>query len=257
MSKTLYHHTVGTGPDLVLVHGWGMHSGIWQEVVASLQRRYRVTLLDLPGHGYSRTVTAGPGLADLSAAVCAVTPPRAAWVGWSLGGLVAQHLALTAPERVTRLVLVSTTPCFMQRPDWPYGIAPLVLRRFAEELRQDYRAVLQRFIALETYGSARASAQLRQLKALLFQRGDPDQIALEQGLRILETADLRAEVSRIAHPTLLLMGQRDQLTPAAAGQVLRDWLPHAQSHCFAHAGHAPFLSHAVEFVAQLEAFLDG
>ena len=57
-------------------------------------------------------------------------------------------------------------------------------------------------------------------------------------------------------PTLLLMGQRDQLTPAAAGLEMWEQLPDARLHIFPHAGHAPFFSHLPEFLAQLRAFLD-
>ena len=253
----LYFHTLGSGSDIVLLHGWGMHSGVWEDVVEGLLDHYRVTILDLPGHGYSRTSGSGHTLDDLAAAVLAVAPPRAAWAGWSLGGLVAQRAAMAAPERVSRLVLVNSTPCFVQRPDWPHGVASSVLHRFAEELRQDYRAVLKRFIALEVHSSEHASAQLRQLKAMLFQHGEPDVTALEDGLAILETADLRADLPRVACPTLLLMGQRDQLTPAAAGLEMWERLPDARLHIFPHAGHAPFFSHLPEFLAQLRAFLDG
>ena len=50
----LYSHTLGSGPDVVLLHGWGMHSGVWEDVVEALLDHHRVTVLDLPGHGYSR-----------------------------------------------------------------------------------------------------------------------------------------------------------------------------------------------------------
>lgn len=252
----LYRHTIGSGPDVVLLHGWGMHSGVWEDVAQSLLEDYRVTVLDLPGHGYSRRAESGHTLVDLCAAVIAVTPPHAAWVGWSLGGLIAQQIAITAPERVNRLALVNSTPCFMQRPDWPHGIAPSVLRHFAEELRQNYRATLKRFIALEVHGSEHATAQLHQLKTMLFQHGEPDVSALENGLAILEQTDLRAELPHIVCPTLLLMGQRDQLVPAAAGAALRQWLPNARLHVFPRTGHAPFFSHLPDFLAELRVFLD-
>jgi pimeloyl-[acyl-carrier protein] methyl ester esterase len=251
-----YSHTLGSGSDVVLLHGWGMHSGVWEDVVEALLDHHRVTLVDLPGHGYSRASGSGHALSEWGAAVLAVAPPRAVWVGWSLGGLVAQQAALIAPERVSQLALVNSTPCFVQRPDWPHGIAPPVLRRFAEELRQDYRAVLKRFIALEVHGSEHASAQLRQLKAMLFQHGEPDVAALEDGLAILESADLRADLPHIACPTLLLVGQRDQLTPAAAGEAMRNLLPNARLRVLPRAGHAPFFSHPGAFLAELRAFLD-
>lgn len=161
-----------------------------------------------------------------------------------------------APERLSRLVLVNSTPCFVQRPAWPHAIALSVLRHFAEELRQDYRAVLKRFIALEVHGSEHASAQLKQLKAMLFQHGEPEVCALEDGLAILEASDLRAGLAKIACPTLLLMGQRDQLVPIEAGQAMLTQLPDAYSRVFARAGHAPFFSHLPEFVVELRAFFD-
>ncbi|HCB12558.1 MAG TPA: hypothetical protein DEP36_03170 [Gammaproteobacteria bacterium] len=153
-------------------------------------------------------------------------------------------------------MLVNSTPCFVQQPSWPYAIALPVLRRFAEELRQDYRMVLKRFIALEVYGSEHASAQLKQLKAMLFQHGEPDVCALEDGLAILEASDLRAELAKIACPALLLMGQRDQLVPMEAGEAMLTQLLNARLRVFARAGHAPFFSHLPEFIAELRAFLD-
>lgn len=255
-APTLYVHTAGAGPDVVLAHGWGMHSGVWENVAETLIDDYRVTVVDLPGHGYSRGFGAGLTLPVLAETVAAAVPAPAVWVGWSLGGLVAQQAALTMPERVNRLALVNSTACFTQRPDWPHAVALPVLRRFADELRENHRAVLKRFIALEVHGSDHASDQYRQLKALLFQHGEPDPAALGDGLAILESADLRAELPRIQVPTLLLMGQRDQLTPAAAGAAMLERLPNARLHIFPGAGHAPFFSHLPAFIAELRAFLD-
>ena len=241
---------------MVLVHGWGMHSGVWEDVAEALLDHCRITVVDLPGHGFSRSLQTGPGLDALCAAVTAAVPASAVWVGWSLGGLVAQRIAIDTPERVSRLVLVNSSPCFVRRPDWPHGIELPVLRRFAEELRLDYRAVLKRFIALEVHGSQNATAQLHALKAMLFQHGEPAVAALEDGLAILETTDLRAGWPRIACPILLLMGQRDQLVPAEAGAALLERSPCARLRVFERAGHAPFFSHLPDFVAELRVFLD-
>lgn len=255
-TKTLYVHTAGAGQPVVLVHGWGMHSGVWEDVAEALLDACRVTVIDLPGHGCSRALGSGHSLPTLAETVAAAVPFPAVWIGWSLGGLLAQQVALTRPERVSRLVLVNSTACFTQRPDWPHAVALPVLRRFAEELRQNHRAVLKRFIALEVHGSDNAGEQYRQLKALLFQHGEPDPAALGDGLTILESTDLRADLPQIQCPTLLLMGQRDQLTPVAAGEAMRKLLPNARLHVFPGAGHAPFFSHLPDFIAELRVFLD-
>ena len=89
---------------------------------------YRVTVVDLPGHGYSRGFGVGLTLPVLAETVAAAVPAPAVWVGWSLGGLIAQQVALTMPERVSRLALVNSTACFTQRPDWPHAVALPVLR---------------------------------------------------------------------------------------------------------------------------------
>lgn len=255
-STNLYRQTCGAGRDVVLLHGWGMHSGVWEDVVEELVDDYRVTLLDLPGHGYSRGVSAVWNSSALAAELLAAVPQPATWIGWSLGGLIAQQAAVLAPQQVNRLILVNSTPCFVQKPDWAHGIALATLRRFAEELRQDYRAVLQRFLALEVHGSEHASTQLRQLKSRLYAHGEPELAALVGGLTVLESSDLRGQAAQISCPIRILSGQRDQLVPAHAGDAMLRLWPEARLHCFLRAGHAPFLSHLAEFVAQLRAFID-
>jgi pimeloyl-[acyl-carrier protein] methyl ester esterase len=252
----LYVESKGNGPEVVLLHGWGMHSGVWEDVVAALVEDFRVTVIDLPGHGFSRGFAAGNRLRDLSAAVASVAPPRAHWVGWSLGGMVTQRLASDATERVAKLVLISSSPCFVQRPDWPHAMRFGVLHLFAETLGQNYQATLKRFLALEVHGSDHAGEQLRRLRNLVFQHGEPDAAALRDGLSILENEDLRAELSRIHCPTLLMMGRRDSLVPVSAGTAIQALLPNAHLQVFPQAGHAPFLSHRREFIRHLKAFLD-
>ena len=252
----LYAQTIGHGPDLVLVHGWGMHSGVWEDVVEALADDYRVTLMDLPGHGYSRLPEAGHALADLVAAVADIAPPTAAWVGWSLGGLVVQRLAIDAPERIERIALICSSPCFVRRSGWPHAMHYPVLHQFAEGLRSDYRGTLKRFLALEVNGAECAREQLRALKEIVFQHGDPDPAALADCLAILETTDLRGELSAITCPALLLMGGRDMLVPVSAGAAMRELLPQARLHVFTRAGHAPFFSHLNEFTEHLRAFMD-
>ncbi|MGB5605365.1 MAG: alpha/beta fold hydrolase, partial [Gammaproteobacteria bacterium] len=100
----LYTQTSGAGPDLLLVHGWGLHSGIWDGLAPLLEPHYRVTRMDLPGHG--RSAWQGQAsLDDMTDAVLSTAPATAVWLGWSLGGLLAARAAQRAPARVTALVL--------------------------------------------------------------------------------------------------------------------------------------------------------
>ncbi len=255
MFEPLYTTSMGSGPELVLLHGWGMHSGVWNELAMELAKDYQVTQVDLPGHGCSRGSGQNHSLEDLTQAVAAVTPSSATWVGWSLGGLVTQRLAISHPERVSRLVLIASSPCFVRRSDWPCAMEKTVLRQFAQGLSKDYRATLKRFLALEVRGSDQAREQLRRLRELVFQHGDPDPVALADGLAILEQTDLRPELAGLSCPVLVLLGQRDNLVPVALGSALLEWLTDVRVHIFERAGHAPFFSHRNECIQQLRAFL--
>ena len=78
----LYTQTSGSGPALVLIHGWGMHIGIWDGLLPLLEPQVRVIRVDLPGHG--RSAWAGEtSLDDMVDAVAQVVPADAAWLGWA------------------------------------------------------------------------------------------------------------------------------------------------------------------------------
>ena len=114
---------IGQGQPLVLIHGWGMHSGVWQPLVKRLSTKYMLYLVDLPGMGNSRPVEPYH-LYNLADEVAEMIPGVSDVLGWSLGGLVAQRIALNQPDRIRRLILVGSTPKFVATSDWQAGIDP-------------------------------------------------------------------------------------------------------------------------------------
>ena len=247
----LWHERQGNGPDLVLVHGWGLHGGIWGDLPAQLAKHLRVTTLDLPGHGRSRTVEGDLSLDAITDQVAALCSGPTIWLGWSLGGLIALNAALRHPEKVARLVLVGATPKFVQAPDWPQAMPAGVFAEFSRNLSQDYRATLSRFLSLQLGSDASARTLLKQLRADLFAHGEPQPEALAAGLGILEHTDLRARLEQIQVPALVVHGSLDRLAPPAAGEYLAMNLPNARLLCVEGAGHAPFLSHPAQFLDAL------
>ena len=233
--------TRGSGPDLVLIHGWGLHGGIWDRFVPLLGTHFRVSCVDLPGHG--RSVWQGEETLDaMTDAVLSVAPASAAWLGWSLGGLVATRAAVMAPGTVTALVTIASSPCFVRRPDWQSALLPALLDMFAAELAQDYVRTLNRFLALQVRGSDSYVEVLKTLRALLQAHGEPDAAGLRAGLQVLQAADLRGSLGNIDCPVLLIMGERDTLVPVHAGEAASELFPNAQLSVIEGAGHAPFIA---------------
>jgi pimeloyl-[acyl-carrier protein] methyl ester esterase len=255
----LHVESVGTGPPLILLHGWAMHSGLFAPFLPRLVGRFRVHLVDLPGHGKSDTVSPYT-LETIAAAIgeavsrAAGTTDAATVLGWSLGGMVALHWALSSPESVVRLVLVATTPSFVARPDWPHAMSETTLRQFGDELAVSYRLTLQRFVSLQVQGSDHPRAVLAGLRSQLFARGEPSRAALRDALELLARTDLRSEVGAIPQPAIVIAGERDTLVPPAAGEWLAQTLPNASFRLIPGAAHAPFLSHPDAFMS---VFADG
>ncbi len=245
----------GSGPDLVLLHGWGLNSRIWDSAAGPLTATYRVHRIDLPGHGASEWRAGLTALDDWVRAVAPYVPRDAIVVGWSLGGLVALRLAALAAERIARLVVVSTTPRFVTAEDWVPAMTPTVLANFGTRLRDDFRGTVQDFLTLQVRGEERELAALRELRQRLHAGGMPQPAALEAGLEILRTTDLRAALRAIEQPTLIVAGEHDRVTPPGAARFLAEQVPAATLAVIRRAGHAPFISHAEEFLAVLHDFL--
>ena len=254
MSGRLHVEVVGSGPALVLLHGWAMHGGVFAPLVARLRATHTLHVVDLPGHGLSRD--SGVPLA-LEACVDAITEivPAAPWCGWSLGGLVALHAAARDPARVPALAMLCASPRFVRGEGWKHGVSAEIFRDFANGLRADYRGTLDRFVALEAFGSDHAKDEIRALREELFARGEPAPAVLADGLELLETADLRAALPTLSVPSLWLAGRRDRLVDPRAMREAATLAPAARVHVVEHAGHAPFLTHADEVEIQLRGFL--
>lgn len=247
----------GQGPALVLLHGWALHSGVWGGVADRLAARFTLHLVDLPGHGRNAGVAPAADAAGLAAQVLAVAPPRAHWLGWSLGGVVALAAALAAPARVARLVLTATTPRFVQGEGWPQAQTEAAVARFESRLRTDYHGVVRDFLALQVLGDERAQATLHELKQRVLEGGEPSPAALAAGLAVLRATDLRPQAAALAVPLLGISGTMDRLTPAAALEWLCHAVPDGRHLAVARSAHAPFLSHPDDFRLAVEGFLGG
>jgi pimeloyl-[acyl-carrier protein] methyl ester esterase len=262
MNRHLHIETHGTfeatPQHLVLIHGWGMHSAVWQPVVKKLAQHACVHLVDLPGMGFSEAVDS-PHINTVAERLFEALPAEATLCGWSLGGLIAMRMALKQPTRVKQLVLVGSTPCFVNKPDdgsWQDGIDPEVFQDFALQVSVDYQATMLKFLTLQCMGSKDTRSIIKQLRQSFAERPTPTVMTLQSALRILLENDLRPHVPMLKKPTLLIHGDRDTLAPVQAANWMSQHLPDAHLRVIAGASHAPFLSHGEQFTDTLLQFLE-
>lgn len=254
---TLDVESTGSGPALVLLHGFTGGRATWTPFRDALARRWRVLAVDLPGHGRS-SLPAGD-LVDLAAALVGVLDrhdvPRAHWLGYSLGGRAALHVAVAWPTRVERLVLESTSP----------GIADeraRAMRAFADAaladgiVRDGVDAFVDRWTAQPLFATQRHLPKAVRTR--------------ERALRTTNTADGLAAALRAYGPgtqvplwerlgdvrarTLLVAGEKDEAYRAhAAAMAAR--LSDARVAVVPGAGHATHLENPAAFIAAVDAFL--
>jgi pimeloyl-[acyl-carrier protein] methyl ester esterase len=244
----------GEGPDLVLLHGWGFGSNLWNGIVDGLARNFRVALVELPGYPRNR-VNGSKGFDDILECLALELPKGSHLLGWSLGGMFALALARRLPGRFGKGVFVSTNLRFTACDGWSNAMQAETLEKFQHSLRKDVAATLQRFGALTARGSAAGFAELRYFRQQLRERGLPGVDALAQGLAMLEKIDLRTPESASDSEMLFIHGDNDALTPARVAADIRSLLPDARTVVFRSAGHAPFLAYRQKFIDIVTDFL--
>ncbi|MBT3194891.1 MAG: alpha/beta fold hydrolase [Candidatus Ruthia sp.] len=200
----LYSQTIGTGDNLVLLHGWGFNADLFDPLISQYQSQYRITKIDLPGHGRSNNVEGG--LDEWCDEIIKILPKNPILLGWSLGGLLAINIATKI--KISKLILVASTPNFVQNSNWEFGIDADNFRQFSDALTLNLSKGLKRFTSLQTKDKT-------QLKALnqSIDKYPATTTSLNQGLEILMNTDLTHELKSLSTPIKVILGNRDTLVP--------------------------------------------
>lgn len=249
--------------QILFLHGWGMNSGVWTDIAEYLEQLYPQQLIravDLPGYGHNSefdvhelggvysSLTLAQSLEPL------LKGKQTTLIAWSMGGLIAIEMlfkvlneGIDASGHIAKLILVSSTPQFVQSEDWPYAVEAPIFEAFSQSLLDDHQATLRRFLMIQAMGSRTAKEDIKTLQAQLFLRGEPDEKALELGLQILLTEDKRLQLQTMTEvPIYLIAGQQDMLAKYQGQKELANQ-KNITRFTIPLAGHAPFISHPEEF----------
>jgi 2-succinyl-6-hydroxy-2,4-cyclohexadiene-1-carboxylate synthase len=231
-------HDPGMAAEIVLLHGFTHTGASWQPVIRHLGERYKALAPDIRGHG-AATAAEPVTLEAVIGDVRAIMLDRCALAGYSMGGRLALHVALSAPERVDRLILVGASP----------GLADpreRQARRHADEALADEietmtMAEFARRWANGTTVLAGQPARVREAAHADRLRNSPP--ALARALRGLGTGALPSlwdRLSGLTVPTVLVVGERDRKFRVVAEQMAAR-LPRAETVVVPGAGHAVHL----------------
>jgi len=206
--------------DIILLHGFGGTHRAWDGVVALLDpARYRPTALDLPGHGEAADAPRPITFAGCVDYVLARSPERFTLCGYSLGGRVALHVALAAPERVRRLVMVSSSPGME-------GSSARAERRradraFAHELEHGpYEEFIESWRSQPLFAGEPPEAGARAREDQL--RNRPDAMAtVLRSLSPGEAVPLWDRLAELTMPVVVLTGERDDKYQALGRRMVK------------------------------------
>lgn len=250
---TLHVAEGGQGTPLLLLHGFTGSVETWEHLRARFEENHHVIAIDLPGHGRSSSPADPERYSllrttdDIACSLDEIGVERTAVLGYSMGGRLALHFALRHPDRVTALILESTSP----------GLSDATLRDERRESdrdladfieREGMTAFVDRWESLslwETQGHLPAStrAELRAQRL----RGDPRGFANSlRGAGQAATASVEDELQRISIPTLLIAGALDLKYRRIAHQMEQS-MPNARAVIVPGAGHTVHLEQPEAF----------
>lgn len=249
----LSYRLSGSGAlPLVLVHGVGSYREAWNGVIARLSGDFRMLSFDLRGHGRSARLKGRYEIDDFTGDVLALADHvgfgRFDLAGFSLGGLITQRLALTHPERLRRLVLLSTVS---GRTDEE---RERVLARLAALKAGDrgshYDASLSRWLTEDFQArNPELIAELRRRNA----QNDPDCYA--SAYRVLAETDFGGLIDQIRLPTLIATGEHDQGSNPRMSRYMHERIPGSQLHILPGLRHSLLTESPDQIAALMRDFL--
>ncbi len=247
-----YDHGPKSAPAVVLLHSLATHSGLWALQVPVWSARFRVIAIDLPGHGESPLAPEGVSLADMAQAVVAVLDTlglaKAAVVGLSLGGMVAQAMAIRHAPRVSALVVAhagARTDAVVQAI-WEQRLEQFAAGGMAHLAQPTLARWFPRDFAED------APLTMDWMAGLIQATSAAGYVAAIRAIQHLDHLD---QLPRVQVPTLVIAGLADAAVPSTVATLVAQRIPNARLHLFDGAGHIGNVQQPTAFTEVVGQFL--
>jgi len=270
----LHAEAIGDGPSVVFAHGFCLNLTSWHYQMLGLSESYRLVLFDQRGHGLSAFPSSGDFTIDtlardLDAIVQAAGEP-VTLVGHSMGGMTVLRYAAMFPERIgssVRAVALVDTNCNDVLGNLLPGAARMALPALRlieaaaaaspqrlEGIRRSQQRLIRTGVRLMSFGKDAPPERLSFVEQQFAAVPAP---ALVRVIATLRTLDVRAGLEALEGiPVLIVVGERDRITPIACARKLAHAVPGSELATIARAGHMPMLEQPEAFNELLAAFLE-
>ncbi len=255
------YKTIGSGPPLLLLHGFTGCMRNWEPLVPQLAQNYTVVTVDLPGHGQTASpddlsfYRIGPVAAELVQLMHSLGHDRFDLIGYSMGGRLALYIACRHPEKISRLILESASPGLKTaeeraaRRTSDYALVNRIQQDGVEKFVDFWESIP--LWESQKQLSAEARQNLRQIRL------DNNPAGLANSLRGMGTGQqpsLWSDLSQLTMPTLLITGEHDHKFCAIAADM-QSHIPQVDHQTVKNAGHTVHLEQPSSWLALVGAFL--
>ena len=239
------------GLPVILLHGYSDSSFSYSRVMPLMDARYRVFALDQRGHGESDRPVSGYKFADFASDVLAFMDAKnlskAIIVGHSMGSFVAQHIALSVPKRIEKLILIGSATTI-------HNNAVLDLQKEVDDLEDP---VPIDFIREFQYGTAFQKLPEDFMNRIIAESLKLPANVWHEAMKGMLAADSKSELGKIKVPTLILWGEKDSIFPRSEQDALLSAIPDSALKVYEKVGHNPHWEKPKLFVKDVEKFLNG
>lgn len=236
---------------VILLHGYSDSSFSYSRVMLLMDARYRVFALDQRGHGESDRPVSGYKFADFASDVLkfmdAKNLSKAILVGHSMGSFVAQHIAVNAPERVDKLILI--------------GSAATIHNNVVLDLQKEVGS-LEDPVPIDFIREFQSGTVFQKLPDAFFDRVIDESKKLparvwREAMKGMLAADSKSELGKIKAPTLILWGDKETIFSRSEQDALLSAIPDSSLKVYEDVGHNPHWEKPKIFVKDVEKFLNG
>lgn len=253
----LYYEAMGEGPPIIFVHGFGSSHSVWERQVEELRGDYQTIAIDLRGHGSSdkepeREYNIERFSDDILGLANALSLEGCTYIGWSLGAAIGIRYAAKYSIGISKIVLVGGSPCWGQKPDFPYGHSRDQINTWRERLTAN-RAAWLREMVNDLFHDRETDPSLKDWLWSIAMK-----LPLHAALEIMSDSaekDLRSDLPKISQTTAIFHGSYDKFDYLEAAKFMANTILNAKLVEFRNSGHSVFLEEPERFQSELKSFL--